>query len=60
MLALDGIEAIFKFSFSQEEAGMQLSPCGILFWTTKKISQKSQTMLLSVTPGEEKKPEDKK
>ena len=50
LMAVEDIEAIFKCSFSQEEAGMQLSPSGIVFRTAKKVSMKSKAMMLSMHP----------
>ena len=50
--AMEEIEAIFKFAFSQDEEGMMLSPCGLILRTANKITQKSKTKLLSVPRGQ--------
>ncbi len=50
LLALDDLEAVFKFGFSQEQSGMQLSPEGVIIRTTKKISEKNNRDMLSILP----------
>ena len=52
LMAVGDIEAIFKFNFSQEEAGgMQMAPCGVVFRTTKKIGSKTKTRMISMNPA---------
>ena len=50
LLALEGMEFIYKFTFSPEEGGMQMTPAGLVIRTGKKISQKSKTTMMSVYP----------
>ena len=52
LLSLGDIEAIYKFNITNEEHGTQLSPVGLIFRTTKKFSQKSKALILSMLPPE--------
>ena len=52
LMKVGDIEPIYKFMFEQEPGGMKLAPCGLLFRTSKKFSQRSKALLMSITPPE--------
>ena len=52
LMKVGDIEVIYKFNFEQEPGGMKLSPAGVIFRTSKKFSQKSKALIMSITPPE--------
>ena len=52
LMKVGDIEPIYKFNFAQADDGMKLTPAGVIFRNSKKFSQKSKALIMSITPPE--------